>query len=135
MADKIQTKTDDGAAKQELVPCPECGKMLNPHIGLATHRSRMHGVKRPHRRRLRKPGAKKLTPAAAVAKVDLLPAMHLLVNTAMGIAELAEGAIAAGELVVDAVRPLRKRYIALQARAAKVSDTAKRFQADLNEED
>ena len=112
-----------------LVACPECGKMLNPHIGLPTHRSRMHGVKgSAHGRRVRKPKA------GRVSKIDLLPAMHVLVNTAMEIAELAEGAVAAGELVITSVQPLRSRYIKLRDRVRKLSDIAKRFHDDANED-
>ena len=68
------------------------------------------------------------------AKARMTLAVHQLVSLAIGMGDLAEDAVAAGEAVMDGVKPLRLRYIALKKRSDALAAASASMQADGGEE-
>ena len=119
-----------------MFACPECGKTVASEKGLKNHRSKMHGVRGPHYGKKAKAANGRIAAGSPgrATEPGINAAVHRLVSTAIKMAELAEDAVAAGEAVMDAVKPLRLRYIALKKRADALAASGTKMQADLDEE-
>ena len=128
--------------------CPECGQKCRDKRDLGLHRWRAHKVHGPwhasterYRRRIRaglvhtekmEKGRADLQNTVEIAR-DVGAALREIVELANLVADLAETGMGAGNSILNAIRPLRQRYMKLRSQQATLCRRAKKY--TMNEDD